>query len=109
MNLLHGNVAISVAAALGQSLRHDLPPGQPLTLGDVARAVLVARNSAVSMRLDAGEISLSAQGVALEDGGLGETVRVQNPSSKAVVMAMVTGGGEVRVLAQRAPLQVAAQ
>jgi hypothetical protein len=25
------------------------------------------------------------------------------------VMAMVTGGGEVRVLAQRAPLQVAAQ
>jgi flagella basal body P-ring formation protein FlgA len=109
MNLLHGNVAISVAAALGQSLRHDLPPGQPLTLGDVARPVLVARNSAVSMRLDAGEISLSAQGVALEDGGMGETVRVQNPSSKAVVMAMVTGGGEVRVLALRAPLQVAAQ
>jgi flagella basal body P-ring formation protein FlgA len=61
------------------------------------------------MRLDAGEISLSAQGVALEDGGMGETVRVQNPSSKAVVMAMVTGGGEVRVLGQRAPLQVAAQ
>jgi flagella basal body P-ring formation protein FlgA len=108
-NLLRGNSPISINAALGQALRHDLPPGQPLTTGDVARPVLVARNSAVRMRLDAGEISLSAQGLALEDGGLGETVRVQNPSSKAIVLALVTAAGEVRVMAERAALEVAAQ
>jgi flagella basal body P-ring formation protein FlgA len=108
-NLLRGNVPLSINAALGQALRHDLPPGQPLTTGDVARPVLVARNSAVRMRLDAGEISLSAQGLALEDGGLGETVRVQNPSSKAIVLALVTAAGEVRVVAERAALEVAVQ
>ena len=43
-----------------------------------------------------GRFRCRRRGVALEDGGLGETVRVQNPSSKAVVMATVTGGGEVR-------------
>jgi len=108
-NLLRGNSPITVSAAIGQALRHDLPPGQPLTTGDVARPVLVARNSAVRMRLDAGEISLSAQGVAMEDGGLGETVRVQNPTSKAIVLAMVTASGEVRVVAERTALEVAVQ
>jgi flagella basal body P-ring formation protein FlgA len=109
VSLLRGGTPIAVTVALGQALRHDLPPGQPLTTGDVSRPVLVARNSAVRMRLDTGEISLSAQGLALEDGGLGETVRVQNPTSKAVVLATVTSPGEVRVVAERTPVEVAVQ
>lgn len=108
-NLLRGGTPIAIGAALGQALRHDLPPGQPLATGDVVRPVLVARSSAVRMHLDSGEISLSAQGLALEDGGLGETIRVQNPSSKAVVLATVTSPGEVRVVAERAPTEVAVQ
>jgi len=52
---------------------------------------------------------LSAQGMALEEGGLGETVRVQNPTSKAVVLATVVSPGEVRVVAERAPVEVAVQ
>jgi flagella basal body P-ring formation protein FlgA len=108
-SLLRGNVPISIASAVGQALRHDLPPGQPLTAGDIARPVLVARNSAVQMVLDAGEIALSAQGLALEDGGLGETVRVQNPTSKVVVLAKVLAAGEVQVMPRPAVLEVAAQ
>jgi flagella basal body P-ring formation protein FlgA len=107
--LLHGNNAISVAAALGQSLRHDLPPGQPLTSADISRPVLVARGGAVTMRLEADGISLSAQGVALEDGGLGDTVRIQNPSSKAIVRAIITASGEARVAPDRLPVEVAQQ
>jgi flagella basal body P-ring formation protein FlgA len=107
--LLHGNSAISLAAALGQSVRHDLPPGQPLTGADISRPVLVARGSAVTMRLEADGMSLSAQGVALEDGGLGDTVRIQNPSSKAILRATVTASGEARVVADRPPVEVAQQ
>jgi flagella basal body P-ring formation protein FlgA len=107
--LLRGNVPISPEAALGQALRHAMPPGEPLTASDVTRPILVARNSAVHMRLDAGVINLSAQGVALEDGGIGQTVRVQNPSSRVVVMATVLGAGEVRVVPQSFSLEVAAQ
>jgi flagella basal body P-ring formation protein FlgA len=109
LNLLRGGTPIAISAALGQALRHDLPPGQPLTTGDVARPVLVARNSSVRIRLDSGEISLSARGLALEDGGIGETVRVQNPTSKAIVLATVTSAGEVRVVAEREPVEVAVQ
>jgi flagellar basal body P-ring formation protein FlgA len=108
-NLLHGNVALSPAEAVGQALRHDMPAGQPLTAADVMRPRLVARNDAVRMILDAGAIALNAQGVALEEGGLGERIRVQNPSSHAVVIGEITGGGEVRVTPGEAPILVAAQ
>ena len=80
-----------------------------LSTADVARPLLVTRNGAVRMRLEAGGLVLAAQGVALEDGGLGDRVRVQNPSSHAVVAAEVTGDGDVRVEPSRPPTLAAAQ
>jgi flagella basal body P-ring formation protein FlgA len=106
---LRGNAPLTLEAATGQALRHDMASGQPLTSADVARPVLVARNGNVRMRLDAGGIQLQAQGIALEEGGLGETIKVQNPSSRAVVLAEITAAGEVRVIPDRAPLIVASQ
>ena len=108
-NLLRGNAPLGLAAVIGMSLRHDVPPGQPLTAPDIARPLLVTRSGAVHMRLEAGGLILSAQGVALEDGGLGDRVRVQNPSSHAVVVAEVTGDGEVRIEPARAPVVLATQ
>lgn len=107
--LLHGNTPLNEASVVGMALRHDVPPGQPLTAPDIARPLLVSRGGVVRMRLEASGLMLSAQGVAMEDGGLGDRVRVQNPSSHAVVMADVTGAGEVRVEPGRAPLVVATQ
>jgi flagella basal body P-ring formation protein FlgA len=96
--LLRGNAPVAEAAVIGMALRRDVPVGQPLTVADVVRPVLVARNAAVRMNLNAAGIALSAQGVALEDGALGDRVRVQNPSSRATVLAEVTGDAEVRVI-----------
>ncbi len=107
--LLRGNVPVAESALIGMALRRDLPVGQPLTAADVTRPMLVTRNAAVRMNLDASGIALSAQGVALEEGALGDHVRVQNPSSRAVMLAEVTGDGEVRVMPGRAPLTVATQ
>jgi flagella basal body P-ring formation protein FlgA len=108
-NLLRGNAPLNRDAVLGMTLRHDVAPGQPITAPDLARPLLVTRTGAVRMRLDAGGLMLSAQGVALEDGGMGDRVRVQNPSSHAVVMAEVTGDGEVRVEPGRPPVVLATQ
>jgi len=108
-SLLRGNMAIGAAAAVGQALRHDVPPGEPLTGADIMRPILVARGGTVAMHLDGGAISLAAQGIALEDGSLGETIRIQNPSSKVVILATVSGDGEVRVNPAHAPIELAAQ
>jgi flagella basal body P-ring formation protein FlgA len=107
--LLRGSTPMVAAAVIGMAMRRDVPEGQPVTATDVTRPILVARNAQVHMALDAGGISLSAQGVALEEGGLGDRVRVQNPSSRAVVLAEITAEGEVRVVPGHGHVVVAAQ
>jgi len=107
--LLHGNIALTEEDAVGQALRHDMPAGQPLSAGDVMRPRLVERNDVVRMSLEAGGIVLAAQGIAMEEGGMGDRIRVQNPASRAVVIAEITGSGTVRVTPGQSPIVVAVQ
>jgi flagella basal body P-ring formation protein FlgA len=104
-----GDAPLNVNAVIGLALRHAIPAGQPLVMGDLVHPVLVARNANVRMILSAGTIALSAEGVALEDGAMGAHIRVQNPSSHAVMLAEITGADEVRIMPGHAPLVVAAQ
>jgi flagellar basal body P-ring formation protein FlgA len=108
-NALRGEAALSPNAVLGLALRRDTPPGQPLVTGDLTHPILVARNAPVRMVLSAGTMTLAAEGVALEEGSLGAHIRVQNPSSHAVMLAEITGDNEVRIIPGHAPIVVAAQ
>jgi flagella basal body P-ring formation protein FlgA len=109
VSALHGEAALSVNAVLGLALRRDFPAGQALAIGDLTHPVLVARNAQVRMVLSAGTIVLAAEGVALEEGAMGAHIRVQNPSSHAVMVGEVSGADEVRIMPGRAPVVVAAQ
>lgn len=95
---LHGRTPLAAASLIGMALRHDMAEGAPLTDADVKRPVLVTRNEAVRMALEEDGISLQARGVALEDGGAGDQIRVQNPTSRAVLLAEVISPAAVRVV-----------
>ena len=95
--LLHGAPPIDPREALGMALRHDVPPGQVLTLADLVRPALVLRGALVRMSLDSDGLALSAQGIAAEAGARGDSIHVENPLSHRIVLAEVTGPGEVRV------------
>ena len=99
---LRGAAAVVPEAAVGMSLRHDVPAGQVLSLADLVRPALVQRGALVRMSLESAGISLSAQGIAEEAGANGDRIRVENPLSHQIVLAEVTGAGEVRV-APRTP------
>ena len=94
---VRADVAQWPAQAIGMALRHNVAAGSPMPLADLGHPVLVRKNSAVMMLLDAPGLSLTAQGIAAEDGGRGELIRVLNPASRAVVTAEVTGPDRVRV------------
>jgi flagella basal body P-ring formation protein FlgA len=48
------------------------------------------------MIFDAPGVSLTAMGRAMSEGGVGDTVVVQNPASYRMVNAVITGAGTVR-------------
>lgn len=101
--MLYGRPPLPLDAALGQALLRDTAAGTALAAGDVARPILVPRGAKVRMRLVSGTLLLEAAGIALEPGGAGETIRVMNPASRAVVLAQVTDAGEVAVAPDGTP------
>ncbi|HEY0281435.1 MAG TPA: flagellar basal body P-ring formation chaperone FlgA [Rhizomicrobium sp.] len=94
-NPLSGTVT-SADDLVGMQTRRLLHAGESVRIEDVRRPTLVAKGSTVTMVFEAPGITLTASGRAMSEGGLGETVTVQNPVSFRQVSAVVTGPGQVR-------------
>ncbi len=84
---------------VGMQARRTLRAGETLRTEDVRRPTLVTKGSTVSMSFEAPGIVLTATGKAMSEGGLGETVTVQNPASYRMISAVVVGPGQVRAQA----------
>jgi flagellar basal body P-ring formation protein FlgA len=81
---------------VGMQTRRVLHAGEGIRLDDVRHPVLVTKGSTITMTFEAPGIVLTASGRAMSEGGLGETVTVQNPASYRQVSAVVIGPGQVR-------------
>ncbi|MDE2182226.1 MAG: flagellar basal body P-ring formation protein FlgA [Alphaproteobacteria bacterium] len=97
-NLMTGTV-VSMSDVIGMQTRRVLRAGESLRLDDVRRPILVTRGSTVTMTFEAPGITLTAMGRAMNEGGLGDTITVQNPASYRQVSAIVVAPGQVRAAA----------
>jgi flagellar basal body P-ring formation protein FlgA len=102
---LTSDVVRDVDQIVGMQLRRPVPAGQPLRADELMRPPLVQRGSLVRLEFNSGDLSLSAQGTAIDDGADGERIRVQNTNSRAFLYADVVGPGRVRVVAGLPPVQ----
>lgn len=82
-------------AALGQTSRRSLRPGDVLRAGQLAAQVLVKRGDAVLMVARRDQVEVTTAGEALDSGARGAMVRVRNPSSGQIVRMRVSGAGTV--------------
>lgn len=82
----------------GLEARRVLRAGEAIRSDDVRRPILVTRGATVTMTFEAPGVSVTAMGKALAEGGLGETISVQNIASYRQVSAVVTGSGQVRAM-----------
>ena len=83
---------------VGRLLRTIGRPGVPLRTTDVQREVVVAKGSLVTIVLHTGSLQLTAQGKALEDGSMGESIKVTNLQSKLIVEGKVEGPSTISVV-----------
>lgn len=83
--------------AVGKAARFSLPPNRPLSSKFIEEPVVVKRGQEVVVTYSRGFVKMRAKGIAKEDGSLGETIKVQNPSSKKMVQAVIVDGQTVTV------------
>lgn len=81
----------------GQQANRNLAAGQPINKLHVEVAPTVRRNSSVTLRFVRGGVELVSQGQALEDGTVGQAVRVLNPATRTTLTGRVAEDGTVDV------------
>lgn len=74
-----------------------LQQGEVVKRKDLQLVPEVVKGSKVSLTVTSGSLRLSLVGLAVEDGWLGDTIRVKNIDSNQIIMAKVTGAGQVEV------------
>ena len=95
-----GNLFLSSTNDLTNvTLKRDLMPGLPIRSTDLQQAVLVKRGQMVLLTISKGtDMSISARLEALQDGKIGEQVKLRNRESGRFISGIVIGVNMVQGL-----------
>jgi flagella basal body P-ring formation protein FlgA len=82
----------TVKDAQNAELTRDMPAGQALRVSDIRRAIMVKQGQTVMLSIgNKNEFQISIRMEAMQDGRLGEQVKLKNPESGRQVSGVVTG------------------
>ena len=87
----------SAEEMIGRTPRRTLAPGAPVLAADLKRPAIIAKGAPVTLVLNEFNMRLTARGRALEEGGVGDTVRAINEQSRMNVFGVVLPDGQVAV------------
>lgn len=102
-------VVIDAEDLLGKTPRRPIRPETAIRFTDLAVAVAVVKGSLVMIALKTPNMQLTVQGRAMQNGSIGETIRVMNTTSNRSLEAVVMSPTEVAVLPPTATTAGAAQ
>ena len=92
------NAVLDPAELIGQELRWAVQPNSIVLRPQLRPSVMVARGALVTALFKVGNLSLTTQTIALDNGVSGQVIRVKNAASNRVLRAMVRDEGSVVVI-----------
>jgi flagella basal body P-ring formation protein FlgA len=94
---LRHDTVLDKSELIGKSLKHSKSELRPIRKRDVQREQVVKRSDNIDIVFETEAITLTAKGVAMEDGAKGDVIRVRNTSSNKIIMAKIKNSSEVKV------------
>jgi flagella basal body P-ring formation protein FlgA len=94
---LRSGYFIDYKKVIGMRVRRSIAQGMALSPNMLESRKIVRRGERVTIQAEAGGLQVSMAGKALTDGAKGDTIEVQNLSSKRKVQAIVASPGVVTV------------
>lgn len=93
-----GNGYVDATSALiGKMAKRTLLSDHPIPANAIDEVDLVTRGTSVQLVFQQAGLLITAYAAPLEDGSVGDVIRVRNTDSGAVVMGVVQADGTVRV------------
>lgn len=88
---------LSPERAIGSTVLRDLPAGTRVFEADVKRTLLVKQGDTVELLVKKGAVGARAHATALQNGYLGDRIRVSTSDKTKAVTAVVAGRGHVEI------------
>jgi len=95
---LNGRVILSSQQLVGMTVKRPGKTDKPISSSDITPPIAVAKGDAVTMTVRSRAMILSAGGKALENGGIGDTIRVINSKTRLTVDARIIRTGQVEII-----------
>lgn len=86
-----------MADLVGKASTRTLQAGRPIQGHNIREPLLVSRKGMVTMLVKAPGMTITARGVALDDGARGDTIRIRNLRSERIVEGVVVGPDTVHI------------
>lgn len=97
-NHLYSGYFKNKSDVIGQVATQTLNPGAVLTKSNLQTATLVHRNQPIDLVSQTQGIQVTMRGVAKTEGGVNNSIKVYNPSSKRTLDAVVVSSNKVEVV-----------
>jgi flagella basal body P-ring formation protein FlgA len=94
---VRSDTAQNAEALIGKVAKRPLDINQQVQTRFVGQPIIIKRGDRVTMVIQNGPMTLTAEGRALNDAGLGETVRLVNAASNRNLNGIATASGMVEV------------
>ena len=96
---LDAQVLASIKDVENSEMVRDVQPGVPIRSYDIRRAVVVKQGQSVMLTVGQGNgFSITARVEAMQDGKIGDQIRLKNPDSGRLLTGIVTGPNAARGL-----------
>ncbi|HWT98673.1 MAG TPA: flagellar basal body P-ring formation chaperone FlgA [Terriglobales bacterium] len=94
---LANNTVTDVQQMVGRIAKRPLRPGQVLRMSDLINDPTVHKNDLITIAVQTNNMSLTVRGKALEDGAVGQTIRVVNVNTKRQLLGVVKDASTVLI------------
>ncbi|WP_443749666.1 flagellar basal body P-ring formation chaperone FlgA [Asticcacaulis solisilvae] len=89
-----GDMPRDASSVIGKSVRYPVREGAVIRMSALGQPTVVHRADPVKVTWSSGALSLSVTGTAQKDAAIGDVLQIENPTSKKMIDAIVTGPGE---------------
>ena len=95
---LSSNAVVDLNSLVGMEVKRTLREGSIIRKNAIAAPLLVRKKDLITLTVETSQMRLTAQGQAMDDGAIGDVIRVMNLTSKKVISAVVSGKQSANVV-----------
>ena len=99
---LRANTVLEKSQLIGLSAKRGISASRAIRQDELAKPTVVKKGDRIALHFSSNGLLIKTVGEALQDGGVGELIRVKNPDSSTILQAVVSGAGSATVDGQNA-------